>query len=483
MKPQITITALGPGAPALLTLQAAQTLRQARCLVLRTERHPVADWLREEGVAFDSLDSFYDRYDDFDEMHRAMAAELWRRAAERPVVFAVPDPTNDGAVTALRQTVPEDGSLKQQCGVSRADSCLSRAAQATGEGIRVVPAMSCERAGHHPSLPLLITELDDRSLAGDVKLWLTELYDDEQPVLLFPSTVKQLSRAPKTIPLCELDRQHTYDHTVAVLLPALGLMGRERYCFDDLVRVMDVLRGEGGCPWDREQTHESLRRYLIEEAWEAVSAIDEGDPDHIADELGDVLLQVVFHARVAKEHGDFTIGDITTDICRKMIARHEHIFGDAHCETADDVSVNWEKIKKKERGMRTTTSVLEDVPEGLPSLMRAAKVQKKAAQGGFTLPEDRDAAEQVRAALAAAEGSADEERLGELLFACAALARRSGADPEMALRRATDRFIRRFARMEEQIKMDGKALQALTLREMDVYWNGAFQQETEGAEG
>lgn len=473
MKQTLTVVSLGPGDPSLMTLQTADAMRQARRLILRTARHPAADWLQQEGIAFETLDDLYDACDDFDALHRAMAAKLWQAAAEGPVVYAVADATNDGSVVALGASCPVGASLTRLPGVTRADACLNAlpAGELPPAGLRILPATACS-GSLDPGQPLLVTELDNAILAGDVKLWLSDLYGDEQPVVLFPSSVGKAAHAPRVIPLMALDRQRAYDHTVAVYLPALPLTGRARYGFDDLLRVMSVLRGEDGCPWDRAQTHESLRPYLLEEAWEVSAAIDEGDPEHLADELGDLLLQVVFHADVGLAYGEFGMTDVTSAICSKMISRHPQVFpvpGEAEAR-------DWEESKMRERGLDTHAALMADVPRGLPALMRAAKVQKKAAKVGFdwdspqeALPKIHEEAEEVLAELMR---SADpEEELGDLLFSCVNVARLAGTDPEAALHRATEKFIRRFTAMEKIIISDGKSLKDLTLREMDVYWN------------
>ena len=479
MKPSITVVSLGPGDPGLLTLQSAEALRSARMLFLRTARHRAVKWLEEQGIAFASLDDMYDRYDDFDEMHRAMARLLWNKAAEKPVTYAVIDAAADESLAALRDTLPPEGKLTVLPGVSMADSCLALLPPdlPRSGNVRILPAVSWEKATHDPSLPLLITEIWNPVLAGDLKLWLTDLYDDEQEIVLFPSSAK-IDRKPVCIPLMELDRQRTYDHTVCIYLPAVGLQERQRYCFQDLVDILAILRSPDGCPWDREQTHESLRKYLIEEAYETIGAIDSGDPDAIADELGDVLLQIVFHADVAKSHQDFTISDVTTAICRKMIFRHAHIFGTDHCETAEDVSANWDRLKKQEKGLTTHASVLADVSKGLPALMRAAKVQKKAAQSGFEWPDALAALPKVHEEIQEVEAELENgrdpaEELGDLLFAVTNAARMCGLEPEQVLSAATEKFIRRFTVMENMIISDGKALEGLTLSEMDVYWKKA----------
>lgn len=477
MKPTITVAALGPGSPNLLTMETAEALRGAKRLILRTGQHPVAGWLTEQGISFETLDSLYEAYWDFDELNDAIARKLWQEAALQPVVYAVMDITADASISALEAVRPEDGTLHRLAGVSRADACLSAIPPdyLKAQGLRVLPATACAGAAPDPGIPLLIVEIDHPALAGDVKLWLSEIYDEEMEVLFFPSSVKAAHRV-KRLPLMELDRQKHYDHTVSLYVPASPLEQRQRYCFQDLLAIMDILRGEKGCPWDREQTHQSLRKYLIEEAYEAASAIDEDDPDHLADELGDVLLQIVFHAHVARSHGTFNIGDVTTAICRKMIYRHAHIFGNDRCATAEAVSANWEKLKKAEKHLTTQASVLADVSKGLPALMRAAKVQKKAAQVGFdwdtpeaALPKVHEEADEVQAELQAHRHPGEE--LGDLLFSCVNVARLCGQDPEEMLQQATDKFIKRFESMENLIISAGKSLEDLTLDEMDVYWN------------
>ena len=472
---QITVVSLGPGDPKLLTLQTLDILRKSRHLILRTSRHRTADWLREEGVIFTDFDALYDEYEDFDQLHAEMARLLWEEAAEHALTFAVIDAQTDGAVRALRASCPEDARVTILPGITMADSCMALLPESFEQSgsVRVLPAMDAVQAAPDPATPQLITEIFDRVLASDLKLRLADLYGDEAEVVLFPSSVK-INRKPLVIPLMELDRQRTYDHTVCLYIPAMDLHHRERFCFDDLLQVMHTLRQQ--CPWDGEQTHESLRKYLIEEAYEAVGAIDEDDMDHLADELGDVLLQIAFHADIAQEVGEFSISDVTTAIVRKMIYRHAHIFGNVHCDTAEEVTQSWEKLKKAEKGLTTQSSVLADVSQGLPALMRASKVQKKAAQVGFdwddaigALPKIHEEADEVLAELEASRDPGEE--LGDLLFSCVNVARLAGLEPELLLKAATEKFIRRFTAMENLIISDEKSLEGLTLAEMDVYWN------------
>lgn len=487
MKPTITVVSLGPGDHRLLTVQSLEALRTGHRLILRTARHRTAAWLTEEGVPYEDFDALYDQYEDFDELHAVMAKRLWAAAEKSAVTFAVIDAATDGAVRALRASRPAEGKVTILPGVTMADSCIAllpEEFEQTGS-VRVLPAVDAVRAAPDPATPLLITEIWDRVLAGDLKLCLTDLYGDEAQVVLYPSSAK-INRKPLTIPLMELDRQKTYDHTVCLYIPAMDLQKRDRYCFDDLLRVMHTLRQR--CPWDSEQTHESLRKYMIEEAYEAVGAIDEDDMDHLADELGDVLLQIAFHSDIAEAMGEFTISDVTTAIVRKMIYRHAHIFGDVHCDTANEVTASWERLKKAEKGLTTQASVLADVSKGLPALMRAAKVQKKAALVGFdwddaigALPKIHEEADEVLAEMQ--NGRDPAEELGDLLFSCVNVARLAGQEPEQLLQAATEKFIRRFTAMENLIISDGKSLEGLTLAEMDVYWNRVKEAQKRGLDG
>lgn len=259
-------------------------------------------------------------------------------------------------------------------------------------------------------------------------------------------------------------------------------MLKEKYGFNDLLEIMAKLRGEGGCPWDREQTHESLRIYMIEETYEVLEALDAGDKDKFCNELGDLLLQIVFHAQIAKENGDFDIGDVTTEVCRKLISRHPHIFGDVRADTADKVIENWEAIKKKEKKLKSQTGVLKDVPSNLPALMRSYKVQQKAAQVGFDWDNIEDAFskvdEEIRELRDVYKSNNVEritDELGDAFFALVNVSRFLKIQPELALNGTIGKFIRRFEYIEQQSTKAGKKLEDMSLAEMDELWNEAKQ--------
>ena len=250
------------------------------------------------------------------------------------------------------------------------------------------------------------------------------------------------------------------------------------YDVSDLRRIVKALRGEGGCPWDREQTHESIRRELLEEAYEVVEAIDEGSPEHLKEELGDVLLQVVFHSDMEEDAGRFDLDAVADRVSQKLILRHPHVFGDVSVTGSEQVLQNWDEIKRVEKHQDTVTSSLEAVARSLPALWRAEKIQKKAAKAGFDWPDIQGALDKVEEELQelkeAHAGQGDpQEELGDLLFACVNAARFLKADPEACLRDACDKFIKRFAKVEAQAAKEGRQLEDMTLQEMDELWDRA----------
>lgn len=253
---------------------------------------------------------------------------------------------------------------------------------------------------------------------------------------------------------------------------------KKDFTFEEFNGIIKVLRGEGGCPWDREQTHESIKGNLIEEAYEALEALDSGDKLKFADELGDVLLQVVFHSTIGEEDGTFSIQDVLNLVSEKMISRHTHIFADDKAETASEVLETWEKNKLKEKGISSYAESLKDVCKYLPALIYAAKVQKKASKAGMDWDSAKDAlskimeeASEIEAAIKNDDAAELEEEIGDILFSCVNVARLSGIDAESALKKATEKFIKRFSLVEEEAKCQGKDMAKMTLSELDEIWD------------
>lgn len=251
---------------------------------------------------------------------------------------------------------------------------------------------------------------------------------------------------------------------------------KETYHFEDLLKIMEILRSENGCMWDREQDHHSIRRNFIEETYEVCEAIDNEDVDLLREELGDVLLQVVFHTRIEEEKGTFNMDDVADGICKKLIYRHPHIFGNVAVASTEEILNNWDALKKEEKGQKSTTDTLNSVARSLPALIRAEKVQHKAAKVGFDWNDISGALDKVQEELdevkRAVHGDGDlPEEIGDLLFAAVNVARFADTDPEGALNSTTEKFIRRFSYVERAAAAQGKAVEDMTLREMDDLWN------------
>ena len=264
----------------------------------------------------------------------------------------------------------------------------------------------------------------------------------------------------------------------------MNFVFKDHYGMDDLLRIMEILRGEGGCVWDREQDHHTIRNNFIEETYEAVEAIDREDTDLLREELGDVRLQVVFHARMEEEAGGFSFSDVCDGICKKLVYRHPHVFGDVTVENSGQVLDNWDKLKKAEKHQQTAASTLEGVSKALPALVRAAKVQKRAGKVGFEYPALADALGDLRSeiaeleeALAKEDGDGVFEEMGDVLFSAANVSRLLKADPEEALTRSTEKFIRRFHRMEQAAISNDIELSECTIDELNDLWREAKKAE------
>ncbi len=260
------------------------------------------------------------------------------------------------------------------------------------------------------------------------------------------------------------------------------LLSKSEYSFDDLVLIVTILRGEGGCPWDMEQTHKSLRRDFIEETYEVIEAIDTENPTLLREELGDVLLQIVFHADIEREEGRFDMSGVANDICAKLIHRHPHVFGEVEVSDAAEVLRNWEKIKGVEKQRVTHTDKLRSIPPMLPALMRAQKVGKKASFFDFGTTEEvisklYEEIDEVKAAIDSGDNANIEEEIGDLLLTVTSLARKVHVDSEVAMNKATDKFIARFEKVENATIAEGKNIEEMTMAELDSIWDSVKSQK------
>ena len=464
MKKKLTIAPLST--PQTMTLSAWIAIEQATTLYLQTQEHPSARPVLEAGLSFVSMDDLYAVSEDYDVLNDAIADRLTSGSS---AVYAVMGGGCFAQLPAIREACRQKGfELVLLPGVSYDQAAFPEAQGGQSYTANdLPPALDTDR-------PLYVSELDSVLLAGEVKLKLQRFYPDDYPIIL---AVQQPNGdyVRRTVPLYALDREKGFFASTVLYVPALPFEQKQTYGYEDLLTVLRRLRAPNGCPWDREQTHESLKKDMREECYELMDAIDEGSDEHIIEECGDLLMNVLFHPLIGEEQGRYDDRDVTTEIVRKLIYRHPHVFGTVHVSSTDEVLKNWDALKQKEKGQDSVTATLKSVPRSFPALLRAQKVQKKARKVGFDFGTAADAfykigeeTEELR--LAMVSGQDVQKEMGDLFFAAMNVCRLLGFDGEDTLHAATDKFIRRFEQMEKNIDAAGKKLENMTLAEMDEYW-------------
>lgn len=480
----LTILGLGPGAPGQLTLEALQAMEEADRVYLRTAVHPVIPFLKKKKISFKSFDDIYEREDSFEDVYRKIADRIIGFAQTGDIVYAVPGNPLFGEATVteiIRRCQDENLEYQIAAGVSFIDTAADMLEIDPVEGLKIIDAYELAHNRPDPVCGNIITQIHSRHVASEVKLKLSDIYPDDFKVVYIinggvPGEEKKLA-----MPLYEIDRTDEVNHLASLYVPPMPENRRE---FAKLVDIMATLRAPGGCPWDRKQTHDTLKRYLLEETYEVLDAIEQKDVDNLVEELGDLMLQIVFHAQLGKEEGLFTIGDVIEGISEKMIRRHPHVFGDVQADTAGEVLSNWEEIKKKEKHTHSITEEMELIPASFTALMQADKVQSKASKVGFDWEDPEPAldkvfeeAGEVREELKKGKSPALEEELGDLLFAAVNVIRLAGYQPELVLKKGNRKFINRFAEMEAEAEADGKKLKNMTLDELEAFWIKAKESE------
>lgn len=485
----ITVIGLGSGDEEQLTLGIWRKLQSAEHLFLRTDRHPVVEWMKEQGVKYSSFDRLYEQKATFEDVYESIAGELLKEAKSMrdELIYAVPGHpmVAEKTVQLLRERCPQEGVALQILG---GESFLEQAFLRFGfdpvEGFQLLDAGSMDRQLIQPHVHTVITQVYDAYTASDAKLTLMEVYPDDYEVVVGHNLGVSKSERIERIPLYELDRIEGYGNLSLVWVPKTDRDDVRSRTFDRLHEIVSILRSPEGCPWDREQTHASLRKNLIEEAYEVLETIEEDDPAHMCEELGDLLLQVMLHAQIEDDAGGFTIFDVIQGLNEKLIRRHPHVFGEKAAETADDALVNWQQIKQEEKRSKgidvEQESALAGVPRELPGLMRAWKLQKKAAEVGFDWSKKEEvwgSLEQELAELKEAMGEGDfghqKEELGDVLFSIVNLSRFLKVDPEEAISLTNRKFLRRFQYIEQQLRLKGASLAQTSLMEMESLWQEA----------
>lgn len=437
----IIVVGLGPGDPRHLTCAAQDALRSAERIWVRTANHPAVDGLSSYASVV-SCDDLYESEESFEGVYGAIAMRLIDAAEQAPVVYAVPgDPSvGEATVGLLRELAADVGArVRIVPGLSFIEPTLSALGWDALDGLQIADATAMAKR-HFPELdpdrPALVAQLHGRLVASDLKLVLLTQYPAAHPVTLVSAAGGEEQRC-RTMPLAELDRGGDYGDLATLAVPPLP----HPASIHTLADIVAHLRAPDGCPWDREQTHSSLRPFLLEEAYEALSALDAGDTDALCEELGDLLLQIVLHAQLAAEAGEFTLADVVHSITAKVLRRHPHVFGEAQAETAEDVRRSWDRLKRREREEHGDKDPYSGVPEAIPALARAQLVQRKAKgldleglprSGEIEVPSVPPATPQQRA-----------EQIGATLWAVVATAGLWGVDAETALRDSIERFVGR----------------------------------------
>ncbi|UCG25513.1 MAG: nucleoside triphosphate pyrophosphohydrolase [Chloroflexota bacterium] len=479
----ITIVGLGPGDGRYLTREAWRLLKASEAIVVRTAQHPAIDDLPGT-VEVISFDDVYETADSFDEVYASIAGKvlrLGREAAdqEKEILYAVPGHPLVGESTVtiiLSEAAAENLVVRIVDGLSFVEPTLAALELDALEGLQLFDAL--EIAGYnHPPLngdrPALLGQLYSRMVAGEVKLALMALYPDDHEVALVHGAGTVGQRVEK-VPLYGVDHSDQIGHLTSLFVPPLPYPGT----LESLAETVAYLRGPEGCPWDQEQTSQSLRAGLLDEASEVLQAIDDGDPMALREELGDMLYHVVMQARIAAEQEEFRLSEVIGGIVGKLKRRHPHVWGDAEANDSQQVIQNWEQIKDQENHRSTKAeSALNNVPLALPALARAQKVQQRVSRVGFDWPDvsgvEAKVQEEIDEARAATTDAARHEEMGDVLFALVNWTRWLHVDAESALRDAIRRFEIRFRLVERLAAERSLELMDLSIGELDELWDEA----------
>lgn len=496
MSGTITIVGLGSGDEDQLTLGVWKTLKAAEKVYVRTEQHPVVSFLRAEGIHCESFDHLYENNETFGSTYEAIVSFLFTEAARSsyPIVYGVPGHPMVAEAT-VQQLIAGSKEKGTQVHVIGGESFLDQAFIRLGfdpiEGFQLLDAAQLKSEWIRPHIHTIIAQVFDPFTASDVKLALMEVYPDDYPIVVAHALGVQGAEHIETLPLYEIDRIETYGNLSIIYVPRADEPSLRNRTFERLHEIIQILRSPEGCPWDREQTHSSIRKNLIEEMYEVLETIDDDNPVTMCEELGDLLLQVMLHAQMEEEEGTFTVWDIIAGLNEKLIRRHPHVFGDRAANNADEALQAWQdmkRVEKQEKGESILkASQLSGIPRELPAVLYAYKLQKKAAEVGFdwdriadVLEKVEEEIDEVRELLQTGDSNQTEDQkfalkqeLGDLLFSAVNAARFCHVDPEEALQLTNRKFMNRFEYIEQQLEQAGKGFEDTNVEEMEQWWQEA----------
>jgi len=478
---KLTVLGLGAGDFEQLPLGVYRQLKAADYLFLRTKEHPVVNELVKEGISFQSFDEVYESNERFEDVYQQIVDTLLEKVKESPITYAVPGHPLVAEKTVkmlLEKAALGDFEVHIEGGQSFFDAMFTALEIDPVEGFQFLDGTDLHERDLQVNQHLIIGQVYDCFIASEVKLTLMERLPDDYEVVIVTAAGSR-EQQMKRVPLYELDHEMELSNLTSVYVPPVKdetlLYGE----FQSLREVIAVLRSPNGCPWDREQTHENLKKYLVEETYEVLDAIDSGDDDLLIEELGDVLLQVMLHAQIGEDDGYFTIKDVIRAITEKMIRRHPHVFANVSVNSSEEVVKNWEEIKRTEKPEQEK-SILDGIPKELPSLYRAYELQKKAAKVGFDWQEVEPMWAKVKEEMAefqtevASENKNElQKEFGDIVFALVNIARFYKIDPEEGLRSTNLKFYNRFRFIEDSVKQKGLDIKSMSLEELDAIWEEA----------
>lgn len=483
---KIRVIGLGFGDETTLPYGIVQMLQAKIPIWLRTEKHPVVSWMREKGIHFQTFDHIYETQSEFSSVYEQIVNSLFSIVKEQSeVIYAVPGHpmVAEKTVQLLLEQSEELGiEVEIVGGTSFLDGVFTHLQLDPIEGFVLLDGSDLDVRQLNPFVHMLIGQVYSRMVASDVKLTLLEVYPPDTWVqIVSGSGIPQLEKMDR-VPLVELDHQKLFTDFTSVYIPPIKDPLTTKRRFEALVYLFEYLRSPQGCPWDRKQTHQSLRPYLIEETYEFLEAVANGDEEAMEDELGDVLLQVMLHAQIAKESESFDIYDVIENLVQKMIRRHPHVFGANQATTAEAVTKTWAQIKKEEEDQngKRKDSLLSRIPQGMPALPMAFQIQKIAAKEGFDWERKEEvAAKLTEELLELFQAKTQEEQtaeVGDLLFTAVNLARFFAVEPETALLDTCYKFKQRFRYLEQKAAALGVEIKEISTDQLDRWWNEAKQQ-------
>lgn len=476
---KIYVVGLGPGSIDALTMGAINRINSGAMNFLRTENHPTVDYFKQNNIPYTAYDNIYDREEDFIKVYENIVEQLILESKDvKCINYFVPG-NPFVAEKTVELLLQKDLDIEIVSGMSFIEPMIELVGRDPINGLKIVDGAAFDSLMVDINVDMIITQVYNSRILSEVKIILSEVYGDDHKIWIIDSAGIEGMEKKSFVSIYELDRIDEISSLTSIYVNKIEKNNKKTYDYNDIMGIMKLLRSEDGCPWDLKQTHQSIRQCVIEEAYELVDAIDSGDVDNLIEELGDLLLQVIFHSQIAYDEGVFNPIEVTTSLANKLIYRHPHVFLGKTVEKSQEVVYNWDELKYAKRRLTSVTDRLKDI-SSLPALMKSYKIQEKAATIGFDWddingPLDKIMEEYNEVIEAFQEfGGGDvrvEEELGDLLFAVVNLSRFMDVNPEVALNRTINKFLNRFEFMEQKSKETGKSLEQMTLEEMDDLWN------------